>query len=378
MSTDVIQAMAIAMQANVPPFILGSPGTGKSSISSTIASKMGTKGWDSETLLPALREPTDFAGLPVIINGKVVLAAPQWAQTALEGANANGGHLVIFDEVTCAPPSVQAALLRVVLERVVGDVHLPKTVRMMMIGNPPEEAAGGWDLAPPLMNRVCLLHWDLDPDAWSDFMLSRRADIAMEFRKVPDDFEAKNLSEASTLVVSFLQHRSNLRNPPIKPDQNALEPYPTPRSWDMASKLLAACMSVGYHITDGVTLKLLNGVVGEAAAREFSNWANAQDLPDPKYLLENPTSLKLHKDRNDRNYAILANVAAFAVSVEDAALRKEYWKKAWVVMATAAKAGRMDVAAASARTLARNQPPGVIPPPEVSEFAPLLRAFTVG
>jgi len=53
---------------------------------------------------------------------------------------------------------VQAALLRVVLERAVGDLTLPDEVAVVAAANPPEQAADGWDLSQPtrLPNRGTL------------------------------------------------------------------------------------------------------------------------------------------------------------------------------------------------------------------------------
>ena len=57
---------------------------------------------------------------------------------------------------------MQAALLRVVLERVVGDLELPADVAVVAAANPPEQAADGWDLSAPLANRFCHLEWIAD------------------------------------------------------------------------------------------------------------------------------------------------------------------------------------------------------------------------
>lgn len=366
-TNDTINALGICLQTGVVPFVLGSPGIGKSAITDIIAGKFG---WDADTLLPALREPTDFAGLPVIINGAVILAAPQWARDAIAGVNRNGGHLIIYDEVTCAPPAVQAALLRVILEGVVGDVRLPREVRQIMVGNPPEYSAGGWDIAAPLMNRVCRLDWSLDTDAWGDFMLTRKNDLNVNLYHLPKDWWETHGRVASSLVVSFVHARNELRNKPPKADADPLAPYPTPRSWDMASKALAGCLSLGLKASDGIPLTLVSGLVGDGAALEFVTWADKQDLPDPKELLKDPTKLRIDPKRNDKNYAILASVAAEAIADSD----PKQWVQGWKVLGRASDLGVMDVAAAVARTLARNQPKGTTPPPEVAKFAGLLKA----
>jgi hypothetical protein len=121
-----------------------------------------TAGWPCETVIASIREPADFAGLPVVTGAgddvAVTFAPPAWARR-LSGADRG---LLFFDEISTAPPAVQAALLRVVLERTVGDLTLPRGVAIVAAANPPELAADGWDLSPPLANRFCHLDWPAD------------------------------------------------------------------------------------------------------------------------------------------------------------------------------------------------------------------------
>src|SRR5256714_7431605 len=150
-----VEALGIAVSARVPVLLWGAPGTGKTSAVRAMAKAIG---WPCETVIAAIREPSDFAGLPVVTAGDVHMAPPRWAQRL-----AAAGHGLLFlDEISTAPPAVQAALLRVVLERVVGDLELPDEVTVGAAANPPEQAADGWDLAAPLAHRVCHLDWRLE------------------------------------------------------------------------------------------------------------------------------------------------------------------------------------------------------------------------
>src|SRR5471032_1159459 len=146
-NSTVSEALAIAISAGVPVLLWGSPGTGKTSAVVALADAIG---WPCEVVVGSIREPTDFGGLPVVVDGGVKLAPPAWAQRLVEA----GHGLLFLDELTTAPPAVQAAMLRVVLERVVGDIKLPAAVRVVAAANPPEQAADGWELAPPLANRL--------------------------------------------------------------------------------------------------------------------------------------------------------------------------------------------------------------------------------
>ncbi|MFF2409480.1 hypothetical protein [Streptomyces sp. NPDC058092] len=78
-----------------------------------------------------MREPSDFAGLPVLRDGHTWFAPPRWA----ERLAAVGNGLLFLGELTTAPPAVQTAMLRVVLERTVGDPALPPRC-----GSPPPPA----------------------------------------------------------------------------------------------------------------------------------------------------------------------------------------------------------------------------------------------
>ncbi|MFZ0387828.1 MAG: MoxR family ATPase, partial [Solirubrobacteraceae bacterium] len=164
---STVQALGTAIAAGVPVLLWGAPGTGKTSVIRAIAD---TAGLPCEVVIASIREPSDFAGLPIIDRGdgsrppSVVFAPPSWA-TAL---SASGRGLAFFDEISTAPPAVQAALLRVVLERTVGDLKLPDTVSVVAAANPPEQAADGWDLSPPLANRFCHLDWPVDARTVAD------------------------------------------------------------------------------------------------------------------------------------------------------------------------------------------------------------------
>src|SRR3984957_5272722 len=113
-----VEALGVAVAARVPVLLWGAPGTGKTSVIRAMAEPVGCP---CETVFPPTREPSDFAGLPVVVGDGVRFAPPAWARRLAEA----GRGLLFLDELSTAPPAVQAALLRVVLERVVGDLELP-------------------------------------------------------------------------------------------------------------------------------------------------------------------------------------------------------------------------------------------------------------
>ena len=149
-----LEALSLAIAAGVPAVLWGSPGTGKSSAVMALAESAGLR---CEVVIASIREPSDFSGLPIIVDGGVRFAPPEWAKNLAD----QGSGVLFLDEISTAPPAVQAALLRVVLERVVGDLALPSNIAIVAAANPPDQAADGWDLSAPLANRFCHLDWSV-------------------------------------------------------------------------------------------------------------------------------------------------------------------------------------------------------------------------
>ncbi|HUZ08692.1 MAG TPA: ATP-binding protein [Acidimicrobiales bacterium] len=355
-ASSVGEALSVSVRAGVPVLLWGSPGTGKTSVVRALGEALG---WPTEVVIGSIREPADFAGLPIVVDGAVQMAPPLWARRL---AAAEQG-LLFLDELTTAPPAVQAAMLRVVLERVVGDLVLPDGIRVVAAANPPEEAAEGWELSPPLANRLVHLDWPVDAKAVSQ-------GLVMGFA-APRPFDGASPTDAQALagraaVGAFLQVRPTLVLDVPSAAGQASRGWPSPRSWESVARLVAMCEAVGAS-EDARTLLVL-GAVGEGAGIEFLSWLANMDLPDPEQVLADPDGFDL-PERSDRAFAVLTAVAAVAIAHGDAAS----WSAAWRVVARVADRAP-DVAALAARALAGARPAGAELPAGLLQMAPVLRA----
>lgn len=350
-------ALAVAMQVGQPVLIWGGPGEGKSRLVESVAEQLGRP---CEVVVGSVREASDFAGLPMRDGPSVTFAPPRWAVGCVERPDT----VVFLDELTTASPSVQAAMLRVVLEREVGDLRLPETVSFVAAANPPELSAGGDDLSAPLANRFCHLEWEATLAGWSTGML--RGWEAREVPVVPEQRSAFEDRWRATVVAFVSARPANLRQVPADAVGQG-RAWPSPRTWDAAHRLAAAADAAGSH--PEVRRLLVAGLVGQGPAIELLRFADSMDLPDPESLLVDPTLLPTDA-RIDLLLAALAGVAT-AVAGDPT---RERWEAAWDVLAVACEAGRPDVAAMSATALVELRRSDWPAPRTASAFAPLLRA----
>jgi hypothetical protein len=351
------EALALAVWLKKPVLLWGPPGTGKTAVVQSLGQ---TFGQPVETVIASLREPSDFAGLPVVsADGTVALAAPAWAARLA----AAGTGILFLDEVTTAPPAVQAALLRVVLERVVGDIALPPGVAVVAAANPPEAAAGGWDLAAPLANRFCHIDWPVDTARYVESLVAGWSSPKLP---VPAGSVADPGPRVRGLLAGFLRSRPVLVHAMPSDVVNAGRAWPSPRTWDMACDLWIAAETVAA--SEEALLALISGCVGPGAARELLVWSTEADLPDPETVLADPARFRL-PDRGDRQFAVLSAVAAAVVANP----ARQRWEAAFSIIEQAVARGAPDVAAIAARTLAENVPEGLdVLPASVTALVPVL------
>ena len=326
----------------------GLPGVGKTSIIRAVGEKLGMH---VECITASIRSPEDFLGLPIPRQDKkgntvVDYAPPIWARRAADACNDPkvGGAIVFIDEVTTCAPAVQAALLRVIDEGMVGDYELPKGVRFLLAANPVSVAAGGHELAAPLANRFGHISFD-DPDisGWVNWLLTDGGDE--DHSAAPGTLAKKEaammakwpaaFAKAKANVAGFLKSKPDLLfKMPNPDDPNTSSAWASPRTWEMATRAIAAANANGLNevdCDDAIAAFVGNGIAGEFLQYQLDN-----DLPDPEKLLDGKIKWQHDPSRPDRTQAVLDSCTAL-VSPKAAPNRKERATELWGVVAKVAE-----------------------------------------
>lgn len=219
--------------------IWGAPGIGKSSIVRQTADRHGLGFID---LRLSQLAPTDLRGLPVAENG-----ASRWYPP--EFLPREGAGILFLDELNLAPPAMQGMAQQLILDRRVGSYEVPDGWYIWAAGNRKEDRAAVFDMPAPLANRFLHLEVESDWDSFKAYAL------------------AAGLHEQ---VLAFLAFRPNLLHQ-LDPQKPA---WPSPRSWEMASRLHVAGLDVAP-------------VVGAGTAAEFDTFRQLyQSLPALETILD--------------------------------------------------------------------------------------------
>ncbi len=332
---NTVDALRACLRAGITPLLVGSPGIGKTA---AVRAACVAHGLPLHELLASNCEPTDLAGLPYVVDGALRRALLPPLRACVDAPG-----VLFLDELTSVPPSVQAPLLRLLLERRAGDVALHPGSVVVGAANRPEECPGGVELSAATVNRLVVL---------ADFAPTI-GELQAWFGRLGEP-DSRLRAEATDFAATLALHPELIELSPPRAALDAGTPFASPRAWEHGLRALAAHAEehdryllpklLPDHARNEVGPALLAGAVGEArAAAYLAVRAHRAHLPDADEVLRAPARARVPAERAHQ-VAALGLVARVA--------RRDAWA-AWVYAARLAP----EIAAACARQLADGPPP---------------------
>ena len=193
--------------------LLSPPGVGKSDLVRQAAAEANL---EVRSLLGTQIAPEDVSGVPKLIGGRAVFCPPR-----LLLPSDDTPFCLFLDELPAAPPEVQKAFYSLLLERRVGEYHLPRGTWVIAAGNRSEDRAQVRMLSSALVNRVFVLPIRVDRDEWQAWA------------------EANGVRPEIRTFVKFVPQALQ-RPAPADP-----VPFSTPRAWALLSRDLDLAEAAG-------------------------------------------------------------------------------------------------------------------------------------
>ena len=246
-ATDLKEALIPLIEAQIPTFLWGNPGVGKSSLIMQIAQEKKMRCID---LRLSLLDPTDLRGIPFFNKDdkKAVWAKPEF----LPDSQSQEYGILFLDEINSAPPTIQAAAYQLILDRKIGEYTLPKNYSIIAAGNYESDRGVTYRMPTPLANRFVHLNFDLDFNSWKIWAFNANIDKR---------------------IIAYLSYKPE--NLFIFDPKSINKSFATPRSWKFVDDILKS--NVSLKLVENV----ISGAIGTESAKEFMNYCKVMDeLPN--------------------------------------------------------------------------------------------------
>lgn len=287
---ELAKLLAVTIPAGLPVLIKGAPGVGKSDIVAQAATAA-----EADIIIshPVVSDPTDFKGLPAVVEGKAEFL-PYGELNAL--VNAKKRTVAFLDDLGQAPAVVQAAAMQLILARRVNDHRVSEMVTFIAATNRREDRAGVTGILEPVKSRFATIV-ELKPtvEDWVSWALDHKMPVEL---------------------IAFVRWRPMLMTQAGTPTADIVN-RPSPRTVANVGRLL------NLGIMDP---EVLAGAVGEGFATELVGFLKMMnELPSIDAILMDPDKADVPRDTS----AIFAVVAALTcrLTAQNASRVMRYYRR---------------------------------------------------
>ena len=273
---DIIRG---AVESNVSVFLHGRSSEGKSA-------RVKQLDPDCEIIYMRNATPDSLNGKSVYnaATGEMIDVPPTWYSKVKEKCEAEPDkiHIIFFDELTNALPSIQGMAFNIVLDgEVNGKWNLPPNARIVAAGNDLNDSLAANQMAEPLFNRFAHVYINTTVDSWLKW-----ASTPKEKYERLDYKEEEPEAKIHPSVYAYIAYKSYSGHDVLRTPYTGDKPNADPRKWEMASKLL-------YKTKQP---EMLRALIGDDLTRDFTAFARQQVISVEDVINHNYSSRDLEMD----------------------------------------------------------------------------------
>lgn len=275
----LLKTLITAFENRLQLLIVGAPGVGKTDLVLQAAKELG---YNVIIMHPVVSDPTDFKGLPCLVDGQAVFLPFKELQEMID---AKTPTVVFLDDLGQASAAVQAAAMQLILGKRINGHHLSENIIFVGATNRREDMAAVQGILEPVKSRwTSIIGLDVCVEAWLEWA------------------EANGINK---YVRAFIARRPALLHD-FQPSQDMVN-TPSPRTVVNASKVVDA------DFDPTVRRALLGGSVGQGWADEFLAFMDMVDrMVDPNLVIQAPKKVDVPKD-HDVLYVLCQALAERAI-----------------------------------------------------------------
>ncbi len=247
--------------SNLPSLMLwGPPGIGKSDAFKEIAKKLREYTGKTVNVVDVrllLFNPVDLRGIPVADTTREFA---KWLKPSIFNMDPSEDtiNLLVLDEISAAPQSVQAAAYQLTLDRKVGEHKLPDNCIIAAAGNRVTDKSVAYKMPKALCNRLTHIELECNVEDWKEWAIPKG--ICPE-------------------IISYISYKESALFD-FDPN-NDFTAYPTPRTWEMTDKYIKLFGDIKS------AFPLISGSIGLGHATEFQQFTKVfSKLPSIEKIMD--------------------------------------------------------------------------------------------
>lgn len=253
---DIIRG---AIESNISVFLHGRSSEGKSS-------RVKQLDPDCKIIYLNLETPESFNGKSVYnsLTGEMLDMPPTWYLKVKEKCESEPDkiHIVFFDELTNALPSIQSMAFNVVLDgEIKGKWKLPSNARIVAAGNDMDDSIIANQMPKALFNRFAHVYIYTTVDSWLEW-----ASTPKEKYERLDYVENQFPSKIHPAIYAYIAYSKSIGHDVLRTPYTGDKPNADPRKWEMASKMLFKTRQP----------EMLRSLIGYELAAEFTAFVRQQ------------------------------------------------------------------------------------------------------